>query len=64
MLAELEARNPTPRAASSALLDGEWDQCFTNNPAGGVVWSDGHPEISRDSAEIRPRFAERVAGVE
>jgi len=63
VLAELEARNPTPRAASSALLNGEWDQCFTNNPAGGVVWSDGHPRL----AEIRPRFAETprgAAGVE
>jgi len=42
LVRQLEARNPTPDAATSPLLDGEWDQVYCTNPGGSpVVWSDG-----------------------
>jgi len=42
LVRQLEARNPTPDAATSPLLAGEWDQVYCSNPGGTpIVWSDG-----------------------
>jgi len=42
LVRQLEARNPTPDAATSPLLAGEWDQVYCTNPGGTpIVWSDG-----------------------
>ena len=36
----LEARNPTPEPAGSALLNGAWDQIYTSNTV-GITFGDG-----------------------
>jgi pimeloyl-ACP methyl ester carboxylesterase len=42
LVSMLEALSPTADAASSALLDGEWDQVYTTNPGGSpIVYADG-----------------------
>ena len=41
LVRELEQQNPTPRPARSPLLDGQWDQVWTDNERAGVKRATG-----------------------
>jgi pimeloyl-ACP methyl ester carboxylesterase len=61
LVSQLESLNPTARAASSPLMEGEWDQIYTDNPGGGVVDGDGRTARRQLIGPLSGRITQQVS---